>query len=84
MSRIHTTAIAHLKINEKGVSESHTLREHLQGVAEKASTFADEFGNADWARVAGLWHDLGKYNPKWQEYLRKSNGDYQENSDGEN
>lgn len=83
MSRIHTTEIAHLKINENGVSESHTLLEHLQGVAEKAATFADEFGNADWAFAAGMLHDLGKFNPQWQEYIRKSNGDHLEDTDGQ-
>lgn len=25
---------------------------------------------ADWARLAGMWHDLGKYRPAFQAYLR--------------
>jgi len=27
-------------------------------------------------------HDLGKYNPEWQEYIRKNNGDYSEVDNG--
>lgn len=26
---------------------------------------------AEWGYVAGLWHDLGKFAPEWQEYLKK-------------
>ncbi|MDV0445549.1 hypothetical protein MmiAt1_11320 [Methanimicrococcus sp. At1] len=26
-----------------------------------------------------MWHDLGKFNPEWQTYLLKSNGEYEEN-----
>jgi CRISPR-associated endonuclease/helicase Cas3 len=49
-----------------------TLRDHLDGVANLAREFADSFDAGDWAYVAGLWHDLGKYHPDWQAYLRRS------------
>jgi hypothetical protein len=75
--------IAHLRPSPDGVMAAHDLRDHLVGVAERGAAFASEFGNADWAMAAGMLHDLGKYNPLWQEYIRKSNGDYLENSDGE-
>jgi len=26
---------------------------------------------AEWGYLAGLWHDLGKFAPEWQEYLKK-------------
>jgi CRISPR-associated endonuclease/helicase Cas3 len=74
---------AHLKQDGEGVWLEHGLDDHLTGVAKIAADFASEFGNADWAMAAGMLHDLGKYNPKWQEYLRKSSGDYLEDSDGQ-
>lgn len=46
------------------------LVEHLVGVAEIARTFADAFGMGDLAYLSGLLHDLGKYNPQFQQYLR--------------
>lgn len=48
------------------------LDEHLKKVAELARSFADEFGAGDWGYLAGLWHDLGKYAPEFQEKLRAS------------
>lgn len=74
--------VAHLRENPDGTWDKHDLNEHLVRVAEKASEFAEEFGNGDWAKVAGLLHDLGKYNPEWQEYIRKNNGDYSEVENG--
>ena len=37
------------------------LERHLKEVADLAGKFASAFGSEDWARLAGLWHDLGKY-----------------------
>jgi CRISPR-associated endonuclease/helicase Cas3 len=47
----------------------HDLQEHLQGVAELAKTYAAKFGASELGYYAGLWHDLGKYNPDFQKYL---------------
>ena len=74
-------AVAHLLQHDGGLLEVHDLRDHLVHVAERAAQFADEFGNGDWAKAAGLLHDLGKYNPAWQEYIRRNNGIYAEDSD---
>lgn len=50
------------------------LETHLKEVADLAAEFAAPFGASDWARLAGLWHDLGKYHPGFQEYLLRENG----------
>lgn len=50
----------------------HDLAEHLQEVSKLAGGFAQNFG-PDWAALAGLWHDLGKYRPGFQRYLALSN-----------
>ncbi|MEI6638903.1 MAG: CRISPR-associated endonuclease Cas3'' [Chlorobium sp.] len=75
--------VAHLLEKSDGSWEVHDLKDHLIHVAEKAAEFADEFGNGDWAKAAGQLHDLGKYNPRWQEYIRRSNGDYSEENNGQ-
>jgi len=43
----------------------HDLAAHLRAVAGLAAQWADSYG-AEWARLAGLWHDLGKYRPGFQ------------------
>ncbi|MBM4312312.1 MAG: CRISPR-associated endonuclease Cas3'' [Deltaproteobacteria bacterium] len=45
------------------------LEDHLSRVAELAQSFADDFGAGDWGRLAGLWHDLGKYSKEFQTYI---------------
>lgn len=50
----------------------HKLDDHLLAVGNLAADFASTFGAADWARLAGLWHDLGKYREGFQRYIRQS------------
>jgi CRISPR-associated endonuclease/helicase Cas3 len=50
------------------------LREHLRAVSELAAKFGAEFGCREWASLAGLWHDLGKYSDEFQRYIRQSSG----------
>lgn len=52
--------------------EWHKLDEHLKSVAKKAEEFANFFSSGDWAYLAGLWHDLGKYLTEWQDYLKRA------------
>ncbi|MDY6987224.1 MAG: CRISPR-associated helicase Cas3' [Thermodesulfobacteriota bacterium] len=53
-------------------SEWQSLDEHLRNVAEKARSLAEVFGAGDWAYLAGLWHDLGKYSEEFQQMLHDS------------
>lgn len=57
-------------------SGGHLLQRHLQSVAEWARQFAcaldDQEVSASWAALAGLWHDLGKYRPGFQRYVRQA------------
>lgn len=64
--------VAHLAIQD-GQLRRHELPEHLHEVAALAAGFAGEFGAADWARLAGLWHDLGKYRTGFQRYILQAN-----------
>ncbi|MGE3298504.1 MAG: CRISPR-associated endonuclease Cas3'' [Porticoccaceae bacterium] len=57
-----------------GVIRRHDLADHLCEVARLAGDHATPFGGRDWARVAGLWHDLGKYRPRFQSYIRAASG----------
>jgi len=51
----------------------HGLQEHLRGTAILAGEFSAEFGCASWGYLVGLWHDLGKYAPEFQRYIRMVN-----------
>jgi len=52
--------------------EWQRLEEHLKNVAELARQFAEPFGGGDWAYVAGLLHDIGKYSDEFQKYIKLS------------
>lgn len=58
--------IAHTK-NSQGKRQD--LIEHLTQVAELASIFARPLGASELAYYAGLLHDIGKFNPEFQQYL---------------
>jgi CRISPR-associated endonuclease/helicase Cas3 len=47
----------------------HPLQFHLDKVARRAESLGSKFGAGLLGYYAGLWHDLGKYNPAFQEYL---------------
>ena len=54
--------------------EWQPLEEHLVNVAELASKSAKLFNGDQWAYLAGLWHDLGKYSDEFQGKLFTENG----------
>jgi CRISPR-associated endonuclease/helicase Cas3 len=35
---------------------------------------ASDFNSAEWAKLAGLWHDLGKYRQSFQSYIKNNSG----------
>src|ERR1700736_6007180 len=53
----------------KPAEQWQLLEAHLLGVAELARSFALSYEAQDWAYCAGLWHDIGKYQPKFQNRL---------------
>ncbi|HSQ42681.1 MAG TPA: CRISPR-associated helicase Cas3' [Fibrobacteraceae bacterium] len=67
-------AIAHVREKAKGDWQEQSLEEHLRQVASRAKDAAQSFQSGDWAELAGLWHDLGKYKPAWQDYIRTNSG----------
>ncbi len=48
---------------------THPLSAHLQSVGNLAGDFASQFRCEEWARHAGLIHDIGKSAPAFQQYL---------------
>ena len=55
----------------KDSDQWHELKEHLQDVAAEAKKYAAKFEAGELGYYAGLWHDLGKYNPEFQTYLEQ-------------
>ena len=55
----------------KDSNKWHPLKCHLFKVAKLAKKFGNKCNAGELAYYAGLWHDLGKYNPEFQEYLEQ-------------
>ena len=66
--------LAHVRQDKNGEWHEHHLDEHLRGVAVIAADFANHFASSDWANIAGLWHDLGKYSTEFQRYIKTVSG----------
>lgn len=66
--------IAHVREDHDGKFVIHELEDHLCDVAKLAGEFAQEFGSRDWAHVAGVWHDLGKYTKEFQQRIKAVSG----------
>jgi CRISPR-associated endonuclease/helicase Cas3 len=68
-----TKPIAHSCVDARaGDLVTHSLSDHLTQVASLARAFAEGIPGSRIAYLAGLWHDLGKYRPGFQRYIRQS------------
>lgn len=61
--------LAHVSEDGKSIQ---SLKEHLLAVSDLAGKFAGQFGAADYARKAGLIHDLGKATEAFQNRLLRN------------
>jgi CRISPR-associated endonuclease/helicase Cas3 len=60
------SSIAHTK---NSLGKRQGLEEHLRNVADMAEQYCASFDGATFARFAGLLHDIGKFDPAFQQYL---------------
>ena len=77
--------IAHIRSKNDNSVEKQPLSGpdgHLEGVAALAESFAKAFNAGEFAKCAGLLHDLGKFKTDFQNYIRQSSGyDTEESND---
>ncbi|MDR3216773.1 MAG: CRISPR-associated helicase Cas3' [Clostridiaceae bacterium] len=62
---------AHTDRDKNGIKlkEDEPLSGHLLRTAETAEGFADKFGYGAWGYLAGIFHDIGKYQKSFQDKL---------------
>ncbi len=76
MIQRHEEALAHLRPDpdQEGTWLFHALPHHLLEVARLAEELASGFHAAEWGRLAGRWHDLGKYRALFQQKIKRASG----------
>jgi CRISPR-associated endonuclease/helicase Cas3 len=74
MADVTDKPLAHVRQLPEGRWVEHFLDEHLLAVAELAAQFAAAFDSQNWARLSSLWHDLGKFREKFQQYIKSVSG----------
>ena len=74
MDMTRSNFLAHVRRAADGSWQMHPLEEHLEAVGRLAGHHAAQFGSADWAQLAGLWHDLGKYATEFQRRIKSVSG----------
>lgn len=63
--------IAHTKNSS---TECQSLKKHLQSTARIAGSFAQHFDSQEWGSLLGLWHDIGKIQPNFQQFILQEAG----------
>lgn len=63
--------ISHIRTTDWAIQSN---KEHQNGVAQLAASFANEFGMAEWGHVMGLLHDKGKEQKTFQQHIMKESG----------
>jgi len=48
----------------------HLLVDHSEAVSRMTALFTSTVMDAQWGRLAGIWHDMGKAAPDWQAFIR--------------
>ncbi len=71
--------VAHVRTN----GDCQSLKDHLFGVAEKASKSSSKVGLAMQGELLGLLHDLGKYSDEFQNYIKSATGLLNQDEDEE-
>ncbi len=70
MNAFSSDPVAHLGADP---DKPHLLKDHLESVAKLASEFSQHIKGNQIAYLAGLWHDLGKYQSAFQRYIHDAN-----------
>ena len=62
-------------IAHKDGERVQTVKEHLEGTAERAGNFAEKFGKREWGYCCGMLHDIGKYSKEFQKKIQENTND---------
>jgi len=66
--------IAHIRSDSMNGFVLQDLDTHLEGVGALMYEFSNEFFNAEWGKIIGRWHDIGKYSEAFQQYIEVNSG----------
>ena len=62
-------------IAHKDGEREQSVKDHLEGTAERAGEFAEKFGKKEWGYCCGMLHDIGKYSEEFQRKIQEDTND---------